>query len=264
MPGASQPSARRILAPLPDRDFDPTEIAIPWHVLTQAGHTVVFASESGQGAPQADPKTLGGPIPKGLLVSPEALERYRALEKDAAFQRPLRWEDIEPEAYDALLLAGGHAPGMRPYLESPVLQAKLAAFWALGRPVGAICHGVLALARTKGSDGRSVLYERRTTALTKLMEFGAYSMTFLRNGRHYRTYDAYLADEVRSLLRDPSQFERGPLVLGGTPRPEAGFVVEDDNYLSARFPGDAWVFAQRLLAKVEAVPVSPSLKAAGH
>lgn len=264
MPGASQSSARRILAPLPDRDFDPTEIAIPWHVLTQAGHSVVFASESGQGAPRADPMTLEGPLPKGLLVSSEALERYRALEKDSAFQQPLRWENIDPEAYDALLLPGGHAPGMRPYLESPALHAKLAAFWASGRPVGAICHGVLALSRTKGPDGRSVLFERRTTALTKFMEFGAYAMTFLWIGRHYRTYDAYLEDEVRSLLSRPSQFERGPLVLSGRPRPEAGFVVEDGNYLSARFPGDAWVFAQRFLAKVEAMPVNPSLRAAGH
>jgi putative intracellular protease/amidase len=251
MPAASPPSRRRILAPLPDRDFDPTEIAIPWHVLKQAGHTVVFASESGQSAPQADPLTLGGPLPKGLLIRPEALKRYRELEQDAAFQKPLRWADIEPQGYDALLLAGGHAPGMRPYLESPVLQAKLAAFWASGRPVGAICHGVLALARTKGPDGRSLLYERRTTSLTKFMEFGAFALTFLRRGRHYRTYDVYLEDEVRSLLSHPSRFERGPLVLGGRPRFEAGFVVEDGPYLSARFPGDAWVFAQRFLAKVE-------------
>jgi hypothetical protein len=40
-------------------------------------------------------------------------------------------------------------------------------------------------------------------------------------------------------------------VLSGRPRFEAGFVVEDGPYLSARFPGDAWVFAQRFLAKVE-------------
>ncbi|WP_224366678.1 type 1 glutamine amidotransferase domain-containing protein [Hyalangium versicolor] len=253
---AASPSRRRILAPLPDHDFDPTETAIPWHALTQAGHTVVFASESGQGAPRADPVTLGGPIPKGLRVSPEALERYRELERDAAFQQPLRWQDIEPDAYDALLLPGGHAPGMRPYLESPVLQGKLAAFWASKRPVGAICHGVLALARIKGADGRSVLHERRTTALTKLMEWGAYAMTFLRVGKHYRTYDVYLEDEVRSLLGAPSQFDRGPLVLSGTPRPEAGFVVEDGNYLSARFPGDAWVFARRFLEKVNASPAS--------
>ena len=243
-----------MLAALPDHDFDPTEIAIPWYVLTQAGHEVVFASESGKQAPQGDPRTLGGPLPKGLLISPEALERYRAMEKAEPFQHPLRWEDFDPDTYDALLLPGGHAPGMKPYLESAVLQGKLAAFWSTGRPVGAICHGVLALARTKGPDGRSVLYERRTTALTKFMEFGAFALTFLRLGKHYRTYKAYLEDEVRSLLREPSQFERGPRVLGGKPRPEAGFIVEDGNYVSARYPGDAWVFARRFLEKVEAAP----------
>jgi putative intracellular protease/amidase len=214
----------------------------------------VFASETGQRPPQADPLTLGGPLPGGLRVSPEALERYRELERDEAFQHPLRWEQVDPSRYDGLLLGGGHAPDMRPYLESPVLHAKLAAFWALGRPVGAICHGVLTLARAQGPDGRSLLYERRTTALTKFMEFGAYALTFLRIGRHYRTYDAYLEDEVRSLLKAPSQFERGPRVWDARPRPDAGFVVEDGAYLSARFPGDAWVFARRFLQKVEAQP----------
>ena len=29
--------------PLPDRDFDTTESAVPWKKLTEAGHSVVFA-----------------------------------------------------------------------------------------------------------------------------------------------------------------------------------------------------------------------------
>lgn len=37
----------RVRCPLPDRDFDPTEAAVPWHTLTRAGHEVVFASEHG-------------------------------------------------------------------------------------------------------------------------------------------------------------------------------------------------------------------------
>jgi putative intracellular protease/amidase len=250
MTDVRRPPSRHVLAFLPDRDFDPTEVSLPWHALTQAGHRVTFATESGQGAPQADPKTLGGPLPKGLLIQPAVLARYRELERDAAFQHPLAWSAVEPTGYDALLLPGGHAPGMRPYLESPVLREKIAAFWATGRPVGAICHGVLALARTRGPDGRSLLFERRTTSLTKLMEFAAYAATFLRHGRHYRTYEMYLQDEVRSLLKHPRQFELGPLPLGEG----AGFVVEDGPYLSARYPGDAAEFAQRFLAKVEAAP----------
>ena len=57
------------------------------------------------------------------------------------------------------------------YLGSHELQRRVAAFWSLGRPVGAICHGVLVLARaTDPATGRSVLAGRRTTCLPKYME----------------------------------------------------------------------------------------------
>ena len=91
----------------------------------------------------------------------------------------------------------------------------MARFWALGRPVGAICHGVLVLARTRDpATGRSVLADRRTTCLPKYMERMAYLATAWRLGRYYRTYPAYVEDEVKAALDDPgSQFQRGPLVL---------------------------------------------------
>lgn len=42
--------------PLPDRDFDVTEVAVPWRVLTTAGHEVVFASERAGASLAADPR----------------------------------------------------------------------------------------------------------------------------------------------------------------------------------------------------------------
>ena len=36
-----------ILIPIPDRDFDPTEVAVSWRVLVDEGHRVIFATESG-------------------------------------------------------------------------------------------------------------------------------------------------------------------------------------------------------------------------
>ncbi|MFD1275372.1 hypothetical protein ACFQ51_38840 [Streptomyces kaempferi] len=41
----------------------------------------------------------------------------------------------------------GTRPALRQYLGSAALQRQVARFWALGRPVGAICNGVLLLAR---------------------------------------------------------------------------------------------------------------------
>jgi putative intracellular protease/amidase len=73
---------------------------------------------------------------------------------------------------------------MRQYLGSPVLRDQVAGFWRLGRPVGAICHGVLVLARTRdAASGRSVLAGCRTTCLPKYMERSAFLATGWRLGR---------------------------------------------------------------------------------
>lgn len=237
-----------VLVPLPDRDFDVTEVAVPWKVLTEAGHAVVFATEDGA-APAADPRLLTGVIFGKLGAAPDALACYRELEQDPGFRAPRRWRDLDPAGFAGLWLAGGHAPGMRQYLGSPELQAKVAAFWQLGRPVGAICHGVLVLARTVDPrTGRSVLHERRTTCLPKYMERSAYLLTFWKLGRYYRTYPAYVEDEVRAALASPAQLARGPRTLSrrGT-RDDDGpaFVVEDGTYVSGRWPGDSWLVARR-------------------
>lgn len=244
----------RILLPLPDRDFDVTEVAVPWRLFTRAGHQVTFATERGGSAPAADPRLLEGVIFGKLGAAPEAIAFYRELEASPEFRAPVAWGSLDPAAFDALVLPGGHAPGMRQYLGAPALFAKVAAFWALGRPVGAICHGTLVLARTKDpATGKSVLASKRTTCLPKYMERSAYLLTFWKLGRYYRTYPEYVEDEVKGALESPSQFVRGPRVLTarGTDDNDApAFVVEDGAYVSARWPGDAYLFSRRILARL--------------
>src|SRR5947207_537551 len=81
---------------------------------------------------------------------------------------------------------------------------KVREFWELQRPVGAICHGVLVLARA------GVLGGARTTCLTKSMERSAYLLTAWKLGRYYRTYPAYVQDEVVAALSRPGDFDPGP------------------------------------------------------
>jgi putative intracellular protease/amidase len=239
----------RVLVPLPDRDFDTTEVAVPWRLLTDRGHEVVFATERGGSAPACDPKLLTGVLFGRLGADPEPRAFYEQLVEAPEFRDPIAWADVDPPSFDGLVLPGGHAPGMRQYLEGAVLREKVAAFWALDRPVGAICHGVVVLARTVDPEtGRSVIAGRRTTCLPKFMERAAFYATAWRLGRYYRTYPAYVEDEVVAALDDPGQFERGP---HGTKRGTAedhrhAFVVEDGTYVSARWPGDAYLFAERL------------------
>lgn len=242
---------KRILVPLPDTDFDTTEVAVPWRLLTEAGHAVVFATESAAVA-SCDPLLLRGVLFGQLGADAEAKACYRQMLDSGEFTRPIAWRDIVPVHYDAMLLPGGHAPGMRPFLDSQVLQRAVAQFVALDRPLAAICHGVLLLARSRDpATGASVLRKRRTTCLPKYMEALAYGLTFWKLGRYYRTYPAYVEDEVRAALASPGQFLRGPITLGarGSRSDDRdAFVVEDGNYLSARWPGDAWLLGRKLNA----------------
>lgn len=242
------------MIPLPDHDFDVTEVAVPWRLLTRLGHVVRFATEHGGGAPEADRRLIDGVIFGRLGAAAEAKDFYSEMQRDRDYRAPQAWADIRPDEFDGLILPGGHAPGMRQYLGSEALRRTVADYWALDRPVGAICHGVLVLARTSDpATGHSPLYGRRTTCLPKYMERSAFVTTAWKLGRYYRTYPEYVEDEVRSALREPSDFVRGPRVLfaRGTATDDGpAFVVEDGNYVSARWPGDAYLFAKRFAARL--------------
>lgn len=242
----------KVLLPLPDVDFDTTEVAVPWQLLSEAGHDVVFATERGGSAPSCDQRLLDGVIFGKLGAYPEPIAFYDELSKSDAFNSPSSWLDLDVSAFDGLLLPGGHAPGMRQYLGSAELQAFIAQFWATGKPVGAICHGVLVLARSTDADGVSVLAHRRTTCLPKYMERGGYLLTAWKLGNYYRTYPTYVEDEVVASLSSPDQFERGPRETkrGSRTDHRHAFVVEDGNYISARWPGDSYLFAERFIDRL--------------
>ena len=245
----------KVLFPLPDRDFDVTEVAVPWKLLVEAGHEVVFATETGA-TPACDPLLLTGVVFGLLGARPEPIAFYRELERDPAFLSPVTWAACDAMLIDALFLAGGHAQGMKQYLGNEVVQRLTAEMFATPKPIAAICHGVLVAARSKRTDGSSVLHGLRTTCLPKYMERSAYLATFWRRGRYYRTYDAYVEDEVRAALAKPEDFERGPREMSkrGTRADDThAFVVEDGRYLSARWPGDAYLIANKLIAKLATV-----------
>lgn len=278
-----------ILMPLPRTDYDPSEAGVSHAVLTAAGHRIRFATPDGQPA-QADPLMLDGcgfdawgRVPGlrrlpliGLFLRADRRARaaHRAMVADPEYAHPLRYEAIDPGAFDGLLLPGGHAQGMREYLESAVLQGVVAAFFAAGKPVGAICHGVVLAARsTLPGSTRSVLYGRRTTALTWAFERKAWMVTRW-GGRwwdrdYYRTYREQPGEpdgwrsvqaEVTRALAQPEDFLDVPAdaphhwrKAGGlardTPDDERpAFIVVDGNYVSARWPGDAHTFARRFEA----------------
>jgi putative intracellular protease/amidase len=198
----------RVLFLLPARDFDPSEAAVSWRVLVNAGHVVGFATPDGQPAVADDIMLTGkgldlwGTIPLlrnwpllGLLLraNRDARNGYVGMTADPNYAAPQRWDAVDASAFDALLLPGGHrARGMRDYLESEILQRYVIDFFEAKKPVAAICHGVLLAARSISKrTGHSVLYGYRTTALTWALERSAWKLarvTRFWDPSYYRTY----------------------------------------------------------------------------
>lgn len=280
-----------VLIPIPDRDFDPTEVAVSWKVLTGSGHRVVFATETGTPGVADDIMVTGrgldiwsalpllGVIPLiglTLRANKDGRKSYRDMLHSNEFQHPGSWAGATLDGVDALLLPGGHrARGMRSYIDSDILHRLVVEAFARGLVVAAICHGVLLAARSVDPNtGRSVLYGRKTTALTWAMERSAWRLTRLTrywDRDYYRTYTeepgqpgGYMSvqSEVTRALADPTDFRD---VARGSPqwrRKTSGmardtatdsrpaFVVDDGGYVSARWPGDTHTFATVLAQKL--------------
>lgn len=277
----------KVVIPLSPRDFDPTEVAVSWKVLRAAGVEVVFATPDGQRG-YADPVMVTGegldpwgflPVFRsvkiiGLFLRAwrDARRAYAELERAPAFLAPMRYGDLRGYRFDGLLLPGGHARGMRVYLEDEGLQEIVAQWISAGKPTAAVCHGVLLAARSRGADGRSVLYGRKVTSLPWRFEHDAWNLTrfFARfwDPDYYRTYTEdkgepvgyrSVEEEVKRQLAAPADFLNVP---SGDPHylrrglglfrdrdgdDRAAWVVRDGNLITARWPGDVHTFAARFV-----------------
>jgi len=281
-----------VLIPLPDRDFDPTEVAVSWRVLTNNGHQVIFATQSGTPGVADDIMVTGrgldlwsqlpglGAVPlvgRVLRANKDGRRAYRDMLGSNEFQHPLSWAQASLDGIDALLLPGGHrARGMRSYIDSDVLQRLVVTAFKGDVIVAAICHGVLLAARSVDpATGQSVLYGRRTTALTWALERTAWHLTRVTrfwDPDYYRTYSeepgqrrGYMSvqAEVTRALKDAADFcdvQRGMphawlksagMVRDTATDSRAAFVVDDGTYLSARWPGDTHTFATAVSQKIK-------------
>jgi protease I len=105
--------------------FEDSELAEPLHQLRAKGVEVAVA------APQ-----------RGLITGKHG----------HTVQAELALEDVEPEAYDLLLLPGGKAPAT--LQKQPAAVAIARHFLMAGKPVAAICHGPQVLIATGLLAGR--------------------------------------------------------------------------------------------------------------
>jgi putative intracellular protease/amidase len=264
------PASRPVLIVLPKRDFDPSEVAVTWKVLGDAGNSLVFATPDGLPA-AADPLMLSGeeldfwgriPVLRkikllglALRANADARRAYASMQASPSFRAPVPYSSLRIDQYDGLVLPGGHwARGMQQYLEDTQLQRFVGDFFDADRPVAAICHGVVLAARsTSALTGKSVLYGRKTTSLTWRLEkaawftmkyFGriwdpAYYRTYLEVGSEPLGYRGVQA-EVSRALASAADFCDVPQQAGDYFRKTSGLFRDSDTDQRA-----AWVVRDR-------------------
>ena len=249
---------KKILIPLPSYGYDLTEVTIPWKLMAARGFQIVFITPDGNKALpdqlMLDGRKLG--IWKPLLQArKDAVDAFVEMDKCPAFCFPTKYTEVDVADFDGLHLPGGHDKRIRPYLESEILQQLVVSFFSAKKPVAAICHGVVLAARSVNPEtGKSVLYDYQTTALLKSQELTAYNLTRLWLKDYYLTYpEITVEDEVKSVLATPGDFHQGPspLLRDDEKHLKRGFCVQDRNYLSARWPGDAYSYSYNFIKMIE-------------
>ncbi len=250
---------KRILVPVPSNGCDPSEVGIPCKLMMEAGIDIVFATPNGQKAITDQIMLTGSKLGiwKSVLAArKDAVEAYLEVENSHTFSNPISYDDIHKNDFDGIYLPGGHDKPVKEYLESEKLQHSIAIFFKETKPVGAICHGVVLVARSKQVDtGKSVIHQYKTTSLLNKQELLGYNMTRLWMDDYYLTYpEITVEDEVTSVLENKENFIKGPSsVFRDSPsKMSRGFFVKDRNYISARWPGDLYSFTNAFIKLVSA------------
>jgi putative intracellular protease/amidase len=141
------------------------ELAAPYWVFRDAGHSVDLASIAG-GKPPADPNSVTQKIAENAPAVARFLEDKDAM---AALSRTLPIESVRPGHYEAVFFPGGHGtmwdmPGNR------ALAGLIGAVSEAGGAIGAVCHGPAGLLDATAKDGTPIVRNRRVTGFSNAEE----------------------------------------------------------------------------------------------
>ncbi len=273
----------RVLIILPKNNYDPSEMAIPAKTIKDAGFELNFATPNGD-ISYADEIMFSGqgldiwgkiPLLKKLIfigailrANKNARNAYNEVIQYHEFKNPIKYENINPNEYDALIIPGGHkADGMAQFLENEILKNVILNFNLQNKIIGAICHGPLLLARTiDPKTAKSVIYNKKITALPWELEKTANQIAnFTRfwDKNYYRTYVetkdqiyGYMGveNEIKRLIGSENfqlpknNFKKSSGIFRDSPNDfSASFIVHDENIITARWPGDSYAFADAIV-----------------
>lgn len=202
------------------------ELVAPYRAFTGAGHEVTVATPGGV-QPVVDEASLAPDVNGG---QDGADEMRAALTGIPQLQSPLRLEDVDAAAYDAVFYPGGHGP-MEDLAVDASSAAVLTSTLASGKPLGIVCHAPAALLAT-GTGGTS--------------PFSGYRLTGFTNAEEAQ---AGLADKAPWLLQDRLVALGCDVVEG---EPWAPNVVVDRSLYTGQNPASSGPLAERMLQDLPA------------
>jgi putative intracellular protease/amidase len=202
-----------------------------WEVAEKAGYKMDIASPSGGKVP-IDPESVI--IPKVADVTGlkgEVAKRY----EDRAFMNlldnTLKVSDVEPTAYDAIFMAGGH--GVMFDFPGSVSLAELAArFYESNKVVSAVCHGPCGLLEVKLSNGEYLVKGKNVTGFSWNEELLA---------KRDQAVPFNLEEELQ---RREGKYSKALV-------PFQSHVVEDGLLITGQNPGSAHAVGKAVVKKLE-------------
>jgi putative intracellular protease/amidase len=207
-----------------------SELTHPYFLLRETGYEVdVFSPEGGTCNADAlsDPRdpsgySSGDLITMGFIATP----RCAALIEDT---RPAA--NIDVDAYDGILVAGGQAP-MFTFDTAITLHRKFVEFYERGKIAVALCHGVAILKHARLSNGEYLAKGKTVTGFANVEEDFAdeavWDMNLLPREKHVMPWR--IEDEMKRIGAN--------YVQAGLWRP---FAIRDGNLITGQqnFSGSA-------------------------
>jgi putative intracellular protease/amidase len=148
--------------------FWAAELTHPYYELTERGVEVTIASPEGgrvEFDAYSDPRdpsqwSSEDLITMGFINTPACM---------ALLESTARLGDLDLDAYDALMIAGGQSP-MFSFRDDEVLKKAIARFYEAEKPTAVDCHGTAALVDVKLSDGSYLVEGKTVTGFANVEE----------------------------------------------------------------------------------------------
>jgi len=200
-----------------------SELTHPYFWFSEQGYEVrIFSPDGGRCEADAisdprDPSRYSSEdlITRGFIATPELA---------ALVESTTSVKDIDPAAYDAIVVAGGQGP-MFTYEKAPDLQRTFVDFYERGKIACALCHGVAILRYARLSTGAPLVSGKTVTGFANVEEDYAdnavWSMNLLAPDKHVMPWR--IEDEMKRLGAN--------YVNAGLWR---GFAVRDGNLITGQ------------------------------